>query len=412
MDLGSFPTRHPKLRLTFGPDGNFLGAVQGRGRGLLLSPQSLELLRLCDGTHDRAALADAVSWEGPSPAAQAVIVEATLARLAEAGLVIAAEAAAAEPDEGAYSKDYAHPATHRVFVGDAVRTDAYRRAIAASVRPGDVVVEVGAGTGILSVLAAQAGAAVVHAVEPTALAAVIPAVAAANGVGDRVVVHRADATTVELDVDADLLIADWVGSLVVTERIFPAAARLRDRCLKANGRLLPSDVTLYLAPACDPAARAAGPELWATRPAGVDLSPVREREYARLQTARRTVAPAALLAPSTPVHRFDCRTLTPERARTLAPATVAFTIERDDVLDGLCAHFVSQLAPDVALDTSPAAPATFYRQHWLPLPPQEVRAGEQLTIALAIAEDSAGGQEVHLTVERGGTRTEHRYEPG
>ena len=76
------------------------------------------------------------------------------------------------------------------MICDRVRTGAFRRAIDSVVRPGDVVLDVGAGSGILSVFAARAGAARVYAVERTSAAVLAQELAAANGVAEIVqVIH-------------------------------------------------------------------------------------------------------------------------------------------------------------------------------------------------------------------------------
>ena len=87
---------------------------------------------------------------------------------------------------------YAELEVHRTMICDRVRTEAFRRAIESVVRPGDVVLDVGAGSGILSVFAARAGAARVYAVERTTVAVVAQELAAANGVAEIVQVIHGD----------------------------------------------------------------------------------------------------------------------------------------------------------------------------------------------------------------------------
>ena len=87
---------------------------------------------------------------------------------------------------------YAEFEVHRTMICDRVRTEAFRRAIDSVVRPGDVVLDVGAGSGILSVLAARAGAARVYAVERTSAAVLAQELAAANGVAGIVQVIHGD----------------------------------------------------------------------------------------------------------------------------------------------------------------------------------------------------------------------------
>src|SRR5690349_7649557 len=82
---------------------------------------------------------------------------------------------------------------------DRRRTEAFRAAVGEVVRPGDHVVEIGAGSGILSLFACSAGAARVTAVEidPT-LAGLITETARRNGFGDRLTVLTGDGRTLDL----------------------------------------------------------------------------------------------------------------------------------------------------------------------------------------------------------------------
>ena len=106
---------------------------------------------------------------------------------------------------------YAEFEVHRTMICDRVRTGAFRRAIESVVRPGDIVLDVGAGSGILSVFAARAGAARVYAVERTPAAVLARELAAANGVAEIVRVIHGDVTDVELPERADVIVSElWV----------------------------------------------------------------------------------------------------------------------------------------------------------------------------------------------------------
>ena len=88
--------------------------------------------------------------------------------------------------------DYGHMAS------EGVRMDAYARALAQVVRPGAVVLDIGAGTGIFSLLAARAGARRVHAVDVNPAIWLLRDLAAENGLSDRIQVHQSSSIGLEL----------------------------------------------------------------------------------------------------------------------------------------------------------------------------------------------------------------------
>ena len=142
---------------------------------------------------------------------------------------------------------YAEFEVHRTMICDRVRTEAFRRAIDAVVRPGDIVLDVGAGSGILSVFAARAGAARVYAVERTTVAVLAQELAAANGVADIVQVIQGDVEDVELPERVDVIVSEWLGGFGIDEGMLAPVIAARDRWLKPGGVMIPRSVTAWTA---------------------------------------------------------------------------------------------------------------------------------------------------------------------
>src|SRR5688572_13080954 len=129
--------------------------------------------------------------------------------------------------------------SHRLMVRDSARTEAFRVALEAAVRPGDVVLDVGAGCGILSLFAARAGARRVYAVERTQVARLARDVARLNGFEHVVRVIEAPIEAVILPEPVDVVVSEWLGSIGVDENLLSAVLLARDRWLKPGHRLVP-----------------------------------------------------------------------------------------------------------------------------------------------------------------------------
>ncbi|XP_061348307.1 probable protein arginine N-methyltransferase 6 isoform X2 [Gastrolobium bilobum] len=150
----------------------------------------------------------------------------------------------------AYFHSYAHLGIHQEMIKDRERTQAYRDAIMQHQRfiAGKVVVDVGCGTGILSIFCAQAGAKRVYAVDASDIALQANEVVKANNLSDVVVVLHGRVEDVEIDEEVDVIISEWMGYMLLYESMLGSVITARDRWLKPGGLILPSTATLYMAP--------------------------------------------------------------------------------------------------------------------------------------------------------------------
>jgi len=99
------------------------------------------------------------------------------------------------------------------YLTDEVRLSAYQRPINATVRPADVVLDLGSGTGILGLFACRAGAAHVYSIEVGSIIGLAREIYRVNGFLDRVTYMRGVSTELELSRKVDVVVADEIGNL-------------------------------------------------------------------------------------------------------------------------------------------------------------------------------------------------------
>ncbi|MBX3190011.1 MAG: 50S ribosomal protein L11 methyltransferase [Labilithrix sp.] len=159
------------------------------------------------------------------------------------------------------------------MLADGVRVAAYREALAAAVRPGAVVVDLGAGTGFFALEACRLGAGKVYAIETNDAIGILPALARRNGFADRIEVIQRPSTEVTLARKADVIVADLRGVVPIFEANAAVMADARSRLLAPGGVMIPERDTLFAAVLEAPAAYARLAGGWEGH--GLDLSDAR-----------------------------------------------------------------------------------------------------------------------------------------
>jgi len=143
---------------------------------------------------------------------------------------------------------WADPIEHARMLHDEARTRDFIAAITAAVRPGDVVLEIGTGSGVLAVASARAGARHVYAVEASDIADVAAEVFARNGVADRVTLVPGWSRQIDLPERADLLVSEVIGNEPLEEEILETMLDARRRLLAPDARLIPYALELVARP--------------------------------------------------------------------------------------------------------------------------------------------------------------------
>lgn len=252
---------------------------------------------------------------------------------------------------------------HEEMLSDRVRVEAYHRAIHAQVGPGDVVVDLGTGTGLLACMASRAGASKVYAVEHGEIIELAREIAAHNGC-DNIEFVRANSREFEAPEPVDVIVHEQMGDELFNENMVANVVDLRDRCLRAGGRILPGRFRLFVEPVCFAETHRVR-RFWNIElPDGLDLSPTRQSLIAaRFDSDRmdqiwaRPGAVAGTAGTPSPLVEFDLHDL-----RTIDELQIDHVVDRtmatDGVVDGLCVWFETAFPDGTGFTTSPLEPTT------------------------------------------------------
>lgn len=312
-----------------------------------------------------------------------------------------------------YFCTYAYIYHQKQMLTDNLRMQSYRDSIFENPDhfKDKVVLDVGTGSGILAIWAAQAGARKVYAVEATDIAVQARKVIKSNNQDHIITVIQSKMEDVELPEKVDVIISEWMGYFLLRESMFDSVIVARDRWLKPEGAMFPSHASMSIAPMCneDDSNRrytefSSAMDGWrhfveSTKNTwGVDMSVLgssfrKEQEQYSLHTsAWAELSPSDLIGDEVEIGSWDLKTCTLEDIKVVK-SEFKFEISNMSRFGGIAGWFDVEFkgcaekpaSKNVTLTTSPFVQPTHWGQQVFPIyPPVQVCVGDLVEGTIAV----------------------------
>ena len=280
-----------------------------------------------------------------------------------------------------YSNTYKLLDNHRLMLLDQTRTASFQKAIQEVVSKGSTVIDVGAGSGILSFFCADAGANKVYAIEATPIVESAKKICKINKLDHVVEFFNGYAQNFETKEKADVIVSEWIGFFAMEEYMFDAVQAVRDKFLKEGGQMIPKALDLFILPIEDfDLYRTHGFGLWESPFFGYDFSLGKSESSAQKGFIVTKVSDKSPLAPPAKLVNFDCSVDTTEKFHFTK--TVDWTMNRPATFHGFAGYFDLILTDSLTMSTSPSSNLTHWKQSYFPIEQIQVEANDKIELTI------------------------------
>ncbi|KAK4749373.1 hypothetical protein SAY87_026822 [Trapa incisa] len=300
-----------------------------------------------------------------------------------------------------YFDSYSHFGIHEEMLKDGVRTRTYQNVIYQNkfLFKDKVVLDVGAGTGILSLFCAKAGAKHVYAIECSHMADMAREIVVANGLSNAITVLKGKVEELELPVaKVDIIISEWMGYFLLFENMLNTVLYARDKWLNNDGLVLPDKASLYLTAIEDAEYKDDKIEFW-NNVYGFDMSCIKKQ--AMMEPLVDTVDQNQIVTNCQLLKTMDISKMTSGDASFTAPFKLV--AERDDYIHAMVAYFdvsFTRCHKLTGFSTGPRSRSTHWKQTVLYLEDViTICEGEAVTGSLTVAPNKKNPRDVDIKLK-------------
>lgn len=281
---------------------------------------------------------------------------------------------------------------HERMLADPVRIDTYAAGIERYVEPGDVVVDLGTGTGILAFLAAQQGA-TVHAIDHAEIIEVAKIAAKYNGI-ENVEFHRMNSREFTCAEEVDVILHEQMGAALFDENMLENILDLKRRVLADDGRILPSRFELFFEPVRVKEDFRV-PYIWQETVHGISfdfLGLIEDaEEYRQPSHSWRFIGHEgfeSFLSSPEPVLSVDLNDML-DGSSVPMEFEITRGVSESGEIDGICLFFRTIFDDEIGFDTSPDQPGpTSWGNPLFRTPIREYAEGETISYTVSIGDIS------------------------
>lgn len=269
---------------------------------------------------------------------------------------------------------------HRTLIADKARNEALFAALERVIVKGkSVVADIGAGSGLLGLMASKLGAREVHLYEASEQVAALAAAVLKHNRARNCHLYPCRSTDMIDAPQVDVVISETLGNYALEENILETLADAIDRMVRPGGTVIPSHISQFACPVISPRL-AREMDAWRDVGHGLDLEPARSMSVNNVYV--RLFDPAELLDHGRAAQNWDDIDLTRPQKGT-RKGEMTWTLARDTWVYGFAYWWTAALGGDLAISTAPDAPRTHWEQLYFPLnEPIPAKSGERILLSL------------------------------